>query len=70
MCEITLLGGVTAVFARAASTKSYKKKVAEGATGSRREGGSLSESIYLWYGDDSFPPTSQQTERFLPFECT
>ena len=48
--------------------QSCTKKVTEEATGSRREGGSLSESIYLWYGDDSFPPTSQQTKRFLPFK--
>lgn len=68
--EISLLEGVVAVYAKAASTKPQRKKVSEGATGSRREGGSLSESIYLWYGDDSFPPSSQQTERFLPFECT
>lgn len=74
---MSLLGGLIALFCQKAACtkpKSKKKKkemsqrVSEGATGSHREGGSLSESIYLWYGDDSFPPASQQTKRFLPFE--
>ena len=60
------------IFAKAVATKPSTNKRSErvtgGATGSPREGGSLSESIYLWYGDDSFPPTSQQTKRFLPLE--
>ena len=68
---MTSLRGVLGLFAEAAKHRAMqKKKVTEGATGSWREGGSLSGSIYLWYGDDSFPPTSQQTKHFLPFECT
>lgn len=68
--EITVLGGVIAVRAKAASTKLFKKKWLKEPWGAWEREGSLSESIYLWYGDDSFPPTSQQTKRFLPFECT
>lgn len=37
--------------------------------GNLREGGTLSQRIYLWNGDDSFPPASEQNKSFLPFEC-